>query len=74
MYHLQMGEGNLINNLKLGLSKGWIQFVEIADVPGRKEPGTGEINYQNIFARCERQITADTSAWSTVRRPRLNTP
>jgi hydroxypyruvate isomerase len=49
MYHLQLGEGNLINNLKLGLEKGWIQFVEIGDVPGRKEPGTGEINYANIF-------------------------
>jgi len=49
MYHLQLGEGNLINNLKEGLSKGWIQFVEIGDVPGRKEPGTGEVNYQNIF-------------------------
>lgn len=49
MYHLQLGEGNLINNLKDGLSNGWIQFVEIGDVPGRKEPGTGEVNYQNIF-------------------------
>jgi len=49
IYHLQLGEGNLINNLKLGLEKGWIQFVEIGDVPGRKEPGTGEINYANIF-------------------------
>ncbi len=49
IYHLQLGEGNLINNLKLGLEKNWIQFVEIGDVPGRKEPGTGEINYANIF-------------------------
>ncbi len=49
MYHLQLGEGNLINNLKLGLSKEWIRFVEIGDVPGRMEPGTGETNYTNIF-------------------------
>lgn len=49
IYHLQLGEGNLINNLKLGLGKGLIQFVEIGDVPGRKEPGTGEINYANVF-------------------------
>lgn len=49
IYHLQLGEGNLIENLKLGLEKGWIQFVEIGDVPGRLEPGTGEINYGNIF-------------------------
>jgi hydroxypyruvate isomerase len=50
LYHLQLGEGNLINNLRLGLKQGWIRFVEIGDVPGRKEPGTGEVNYANIFA------------------------
>ena len=49
IYHLQLGEGNLINNLKEGLEKDWIQFVEIGDVPGRLEPGTGEVNYGNIF-------------------------
>jgi len=49
MYHLQLSEGNLINNLNLGLEKGWIHLVQIGDVPGRKEPGTGEINYANIF-------------------------
>ena len=49
IYHLQLGEGNLINNLRLGLEKNWIQFVEIGDVPGRKQPGTGEVNFTNIF-------------------------
>jgi hydroxypyruvate isomerase len=49
MYHLQLGEGNLINNLKLGLDKGWIHLVQVGDVPGRKEPGTGEVNYANMF-------------------------
>jgi hydroxypyruvate isomerase len=49
MYHLQLSEGNLINNLRLGLGKGWIRFVEIGDVPGRFEPGTGEVNHDNIF-------------------------
>jgi hydroxypyruvate isomerase len=49
LYHLQLGEGNLINNLKRGLEKGWIQLVQIGDVPGRKQPGTGEVNYANIF-------------------------
>jgi hydroxypyruvate isomerase len=50
LYHLQLGEGNLINNLKKGLARKWIRFVEVGDVPGRKEPGTGEVNYANIFA------------------------
>jgi len=49
MYHLQLSEGNLINNLREGLRKKWIRFVEVGDVPGRKEPGTGETNYTNIF-------------------------
>jgi hydroxypyruvate isomerase len=49
MYHLQLSEGNLINNLRHGLAKGWIHLVQIGDVPGRKEPGTGEINYANMF-------------------------
>ncbi len=49
MYHLQLSEGNIINNLRQGLDKGWIRFVEVGDVPGRKEPGTGETNYPNIF-------------------------
>ena len=44
-----MSRAYLINNLKEGLEKDWIQFVEIGDVPGRLEPGTGEVNYGNIF-------------------------
>jgi hydroxypyruvate isomerase len=49
IYHLAMGDGNIINNLRKGLRSKWIRFVEIGDVPERKEPGTGETNYENIF-------------------------
>ncbi|WZO98736.1 TIM barrel protein [Isosphaeraceae bacterium EP7] len=49
MYHRQVGEGNVINTLKLGLDKGYVRFIEVGDVPGRKEPGSGEMNYRNIF-------------------------
>ena len=49
IYHLQLSEGNITNNLKLGLEKGWIRIVQTGDVPGRKEPGTGELNYPHIF-------------------------
>jgi hydroxypyruvate isomerase len=49
IYHLAMGDGNIINNLREGLRKKWIRFVEIGDVPERKEPGSGETNYENIF-------------------------
>lgn len=49
MYHRQLGEGNVIGMLELGLKKGYICFVEVGDVPGRKEAGSGEMNYANIF-------------------------
>jgi hydroxypyruvate isomerase len=59
MYHLQLSEGNIFNNLRQGLRKGWIRFVEIGDVPGRKEPGTGEMNYPNIFKVLREEGYAD---------------
>lgn len=46
LYHAQIGEGNLIELVqRAGASIGEIQ---VADVPGRKEPGTGEIHYPAI--------------------------
>jgi hydroxypyruvate isomerase len=46
LYHAQIGEGNLIELIqRAGTAIGEIQ---VADVPGRMEPGTGEINYQAI--------------------------
>jgi len=48
-YHEQIAAGNLI--AKLQKSIPYLGVVHIADVPGRHEPGTGEINYLNIFAK-----------------------
>ena len=47
MYHMQRNEGNIIANI----NKTWdeIGYFQIGDNPGRKEPGTGEMNYKNIF-------------------------
>jgi len=42
-YHMQIMEGNLANTLAANLGK--IGHIQIADNPGRHEPGTGEINY-----------------------------
>jgi hydroxypyruvate isomerase len=49
VYHQQISEGNLIPNIE----RCWdeIAYVQVADNPGRKEPGTGEINYRNVFKR-----------------------
>lgn len=46
LYHVQIGEGNLIEWCRRCLP--YIGEVQVADVPGRKEPGTGEINYPGI--------------------------
>ena len=48
-YHEQTAAGNLIEKLQNSIP--YLGLVHIADVPGRHEPGTGEINYQNIFAK-----------------------
>jgi hydroxypyruvate isomerase len=46
LYHVQIGEGNLIETCKSCLP--WVGEIQVADVPGRCEPGTGEINYPVI--------------------------
>lgn len=46
LYHVQIGEGNLIEVCRASLP--WIGEIQVADVPGRMEPGTGEINYAGI--------------------------
>lgn len=48
LYHAQIGEGNLIETCRACLP--WIGEIQVADVPGRCEPGTGEINY-SVIAR-----------------------
>lgn len=47
MYHQQISEGNLIGHLTKHWD--WIAYLQIGDVPGRKEPGTGEVNWSNVF-------------------------
>jgi hydroxypyruvate isomerase len=47
IYHQQITEGNLIPNIDLSWNE--IAYFQAGDNPGRKEPGTGEINYRNVF-------------------------
>lgn len=46
-YHMQLNEGKLIENIQA--YHHYIGYIHIADAPGRMEPGTGEINYSNVF-------------------------
>ena len=48
-YHEQIAEGNLLEKLEKNID--YVGLVHIADVPGRHQPGTGEINYENIFRK-----------------------
>jgi hydroxypyruvate isomerase len=52
LYHAQIGEGNLIE--LIGESIEWVGEIQVADVPGRCEPGTGEIRYPAIAAALDR--------------------
>ena len=47
VYHMQIMEGNLTKTIQANLDK--IAHIQIADNPGRNEPGTGEINYPYLF-------------------------
>ena len=80
IYHLQQSEGNLTRNLREGMAEGLIQLVEVGSVPGRLEPGTGEVNYPFIFNELRRleydgfigmehfTKTSFTSAFNQVKR------
>ena len=47
VYHMQIMSGNIIQTLEKNMDQ--VGYIHVADVPGRHEPGTGELNYRNIF-------------------------
>jgi hydroxypyruvate isomerase len=71
IYHMQRMEGELCNTISANLPL--IKHMQVADTPGRHEPGSGEINYRHLFAHiaalgydgwigCEYVPAGDTSA------------
>ncbi|MEO8546475.1 MAG: hydroxypyruvate isomerase [Burkholderiaceae bacterium] len=52
IYHMQRMEGELAATIQKQLAR--IGHVQLADNPGRNEPGTGEINYAFLFAHLDR--------------------
>ena len=52
IYHMQIMEGDLARTLEANLAA--INHVQLADNPGRHEPGTGEINYRFLFEHLDR--------------------
>lgn len=49
LFHEQIAAGNLIAKLQKNIDL--VGLIHVADVPGRHEPGTGEINYPNVFRK-----------------------
>jgi hydroxypyruvate isomerase len=47
IYHVQISDGDLIPQIRENIA--WIGHFHIGDHPGRMQPGTGEINYRNVF-------------------------
>ncbi|WP_372964192.1 hydroxypyruvate isomerase [Marinobacter sp.] len=52
IYHMQIMEGDVIRSMECLLP--WIAHIQFADNPGRHEPGTGEINFSNVFAALDK--------------------
>lgn len=51
IYHMQIMEGNVIRTMTENIAL--IGHIQVADPPGRHEPGTGEINFPNVLAALE---------------------
>lgn len=51
VYHMQLNEGSLCDNIRAYSDQ--FGHIHVADAPGRHEPGTGEINYENVFSCLE---------------------
>ncbi len=52
IYHMQIMEGDLARTIEANLSR--IAHIQLADNPGRHEPGTGEINYPFLYQHIDR--------------------
>lgn len=57
IYHQQISEGNLIPNIDLCWNE--IAYFQAGDNPGRNEPGTGEINFRNVFRHIHQRATKE---------------
>ncbi|GAA3950039.1 TIM barrel protein [Gordonia caeni] len=66
LYHAQIGEGNLIELVTEAFA--YIGEIQVADVPGRREPGTGEINYRAVaqaLRECGYDGVVAMEAWAS---------
>ena len=64
IYHAQRMEGELCKTLEANLSK--IAHIQLADNPGRNEPGTGEINYPHLLDRKSTRLNSSHRSLSRM--------
>jgi hydroxypyruvate isomerase len=80
LYHMYVQEQNLIENMKKGFEAEAIAYLQVADHPGRHEPGTGEIKYPEVLKalhdlgyrgyvglECNPKKGEEAAAWSVNR-------
>jgi hydroxypyruvate isomerase len=58
LFHCQIVHGDLTTLIRQYLPTGRVGHFQIADVPDRHEPGTGEVNWPNIFKTID-EVSAD---------------
>jgi hydroxypyruvate isomerase len=51
LYHMQISEGDLCGHLKDGIAQ--VGYLQLADHPGRNEPGTGEVSYSRVLRQAK---------------------
>jgi hydroxypyruvate isomerase len=61
MWHMQRNEGRLMYNIDQTWSE--IAYFQIGDEPGRKEPGTGEVNYKNLFQHINTKASKENKSF-----------
>jgi hydroxypyruvate isomerase len=71
IYHMQIMEGDLARTIEKNLAL--IPHMQLADNPGRNEPGTGEINYDFLFGHMTGSATRAGSDANTSRKRKPGT-
>jgi hydroxypyruvate isomerase len=49
LYHMQITEGDITRHMREGFDAGHLGYLQVADNPGRNEPGTGEVHYNRVL-------------------------
>jgi hydroxypyruvate isomerase len=54
LYHMHITEGDLCGHLREGFAAKRVGYIQLADHPGRNEPGTGEIHYNRVLKELDK--------------------